>query len=39
VQRLSDAPRIIQFGDALLKELQGLAVLRVELAEFPVRRL
>jgi hypothetical protein len=38
VQRLSDAARIVKLGDSLMKELQdALGLLRVELAEFPVR--
>jgi hypothetical protein len=38
VQRLSDAAGIVQLGDSLMKELQdALGLLRVELAEFPVR--
>src|SRR5467141_3743249 len=37
VQRLSDAARIVQLGNPLMKELQdALAVLRVEFVEFPV---
>jgi len=38
VQRLSDAPRIIYFGDSLMQELQdALGLRRVEFAEFPLR--
>src|SRR6266478_6529165 len=37
VQRLSDAARIVELGNPLMKELQdALAVLRVEFVEFPV---
>ena len=39
LQRLSHAARIVQFGDSFLKEYQdALALLRIELAEFPLRR-
>ncbi len=37
MQGLSDAARVVQWGDAFVKELQdALALLRVELAEFAV---
>jgi hypothetical protein len=38
VQSLSDAARIVQLGDSLMKELQDApGLLRVEFAEFSVR--
>jgi len=40
VQRFSEAARIVEFRNALMQELQdSFPVLRVELAEFPIRRL
>jgi hypothetical protein len=40
LQRLAQCPRVVEFRQSLVKELQdSLLVLRVELAEFPIRGL